>query len=119
MFAKILHRFTSRVGIAGLNFLIVILTAQSLGASGRGEISLFVANIALVLLFSSILGGTGLTYLTPRVNIYQLVLPAYVWSLLVSGLVTFIIFLLGQVPPEFAWHLFGLALLLSFFTVNA
>src|SRR5688572_7666686 len=99
MFSKILHTFTSRVGIAGLNFLIVILTAQNLGAAGRGEISLFVANIALVLLFTSILGGTGLTYLTPRTNIYQLVLPAYVWSAVMSGGVTFLIFLLNQVPP--------------------
>lgn len=119
MLAKILHTFTSRVGIAGLNFLVVVLTAQNLGAAGRGEISLFVANIALVLLFTSILGGTGLTYLTPRTNIYQLVLPAYVWSFLVSALVTFGIFVSGQVPEAFVFHLFGLALLLSFFTVNA
>ena len=118
MFAKILHTFTSRVGIAGLNFLIVILTAQSLGAAGRGEIGLFVANIALVLLFTSIVGGTGLTYLTPRTNFYQLVFPAYMWALLVSVLATFGIYLAGQVPGVFALHLFGLALLQSFFTIN-
>ncbi|WP_191907063.1 MATE family efflux transporter [Adhaeribacter soli] len=119
MFEKILHTFTSRIGIAGLNFLIVILTAQSLGAAGRGEISLFVANLALVLLFTGIVGGTALAYLTPRTNVFQLLLPAYVWSAVVSGLVTFVIFLLNQVPADYVWHLFGLALLQSFFTVNA
>ncbi len=118
MFQKILHTLTSRVGIAGLNFLVVVLTAQNLGAAGRGEISLFVANIALVLLFTSILGGTGLAYLSPRTNLYQLILPAYVWAMAVSGLVTLAIFLLGQVPPEYSGHLFGLALLLAFFTIN-
>ena len=118
MFAKILHTFTSRVGIAGLNFLIVILTAQSLGAAGRGEIGIFVANIALVLLFTSIVGGTGITYLTPRTNFYQLVFPAYIWAFLVSALATLAIFLAGQVPGNYVWHLFGLALLLSFFTIN-
>ena len=118
MFAKILHTFTSRVGIAGLNFLIVILTAQNLGAAGRGEIGIFVANIALVLLFTSIVGGTGITYLTPRTNFYQLVFPAYIWAFLVSALATLAIFLAGQVPEPYVWHLFGLALLLSFFTIN-
>ncbi|MBK0404496.1 polysaccharide biosynthesis C-terminal domain-containing protein [Adhaeribacter sp. BT258] len=118
MLAKILHTFTSRVGIAGLNFLIVMLTAQILGASGRGEIGIFGANLTLVILFTGILGGTGLAYLTPRTNIYQLLLPAYLWSVLVSGLVTGLLYFLDQVPPEYAGHLFGLSLLLALFTVN-
>lgn len=118
MLSRILHTFSSRVGIAGLNFLIVILTAQFLGAEGRGEISLFVANIAFVLLFTNLIGGTGLAYLTPRTNIYQLLLPSLAWSVVACGVATFGIFLAGQVLPAFVWHLFGLSLLQAFFTVN-
>src|SRR6187401_3554654 len=98
MFAKILHTFTSRVGAAGLNFLIVMLTAQFLGAAGRGEISIFIANIAFILLFTSLVGGTGLVYLTPRVNIYQLMLPAYAWSVLICAAGTSILCATGQTP---------------------
>jgi O-antigen/teichoic acid export membrane protein len=47
-----------------------------------------------------------------------LLLPAYIWSVSVSGLVTGLLYFLDQVPPEFTGHLFGLSLLLALFTVN-
>lgn len=118
MFAKILHTLSSRVGAAGLNFLIVMLTAQFLGAAGRGEISIFIANITFILLFTSLVGGTALVYLTPRVNIYQLLVPAYVWSVLICAIGTFVLSTTGQSPINYAIHLFILSLLQAFFSIN-
>ena len=118
MLAKILHTLTSRIGAAGFSFLVVVLTAQFLGAAGRGEVSIFMANLTVILLFTSLIGGTGITYLASRINFYQLLLPAYIWSGVICGLGTLAILAVGQTPAETVWHLFGLSLLLAFFTVN-
>ena len=104
--------------MAGLNFLVVVITAQALGAAGRGEIGIFGANLALVLLINGLIGGTGLTYLTPRTNIYQLLVPSYAWAFVSCALVSGGIFLAGQTTPGQEWHLFFQSLLMAFFTIN-
>lgn len=118
MLAKILHTLTSRVGAAGLSFLVVVLTAKFLGAAGRGEASIFMANVAIILLFTSLIGGTGITYLASRINFYQLLLPSYLWSGLVCVLATLALYATGQAPETSIWHLGWLSLLLAFFTIN-
>jgi O-antigen/teichoic acid export membrane protein len=118
LIGKIAGTFTFKLLGAVLNFLIVVLISRYLGPAGKGETSLLIANISVILLFTGILGGTALIYLTPRINIYQLLLPAYAaafficlagaWGFYVSGLGT----------AAYCLHLGLLALLLSLFSVN-
>lgn len=76
MFAKIVHTVFSKGLISVLNFLVVLITAQYLGAGGRGEISMMFLNITVILLFNDILGGSALVYLTPKHKPWALFMPA-------------------------------------------
>lgn len=76
MFAKIVHTIFSKGLISVLNFLVVLITAQNLGAEGRGEISLMFLNITVILLFNDILGGSTLVYLTSKHQPWKLFMPA-------------------------------------------
>jgi len=87
MFAKIIQTIFSKGVISIINFLVVLLTAQNLGAEGRGEISMMFLNITVILLFNDILGGSSLVYLTSKRNPYSLFMPA-----IATGLFTALVF---------------------------
>jgi len=76
MFGKIIQTIFSKGIISIINFLVVLLTAQFLGAEGRGEISMMFLNITVILMFNDIIGGSSLVYLTSKRNPYTLFLPA-------------------------------------------
>jgi O-antigen/teichoic acid export membrane protein len=59
-----------------------------------------------------------LVYLVPRTQLMKLFLPSCVWALLTSALGTFLMHIFHLIPEGYALHVFFLALLLSFFTVN-
>ena len=87
MFRKIISTIFARVLLAGLAFFLSILTTQYLGPHGRGDVSLFVLNLAIVQLLNNFIGGSYLVYLIPRRNFMQLFILSYAWSLMVSVVV--------------------------------
>jgi len=84
--------FTKGLGAFG-SFIIVFMTSRLIGVEGRGEISLFIANLALVQLFNNIITGPALIYLIPRHKIFHIFIISFAWSILSS---IFIIFLLSH-----------------------
>jgi O-antigen/teichoic acid export membrane protein len=80
---------------AVISFLIVIITAHVMGANGRGDISLFVLNITVVLLVSDLLGGGALVYLIPRYKLLNILAPAWIWGILcgIGGPLLFVLFM--------------------------
>lgn len=82
---RTLFTLASRFGIALLNFGVVLLTARALGAAGRGQVSLLLTDVALLLLFIGLLGGSSLMYLAPRRNVWRLLVPAVAWAVAVCG----------------------------------
>ena len=86
MFKQIISIIGVKAFSAIVNFSIVIITAQFFGAEGRGYISLIIAAISLVLMFSNFIGGSTLTYLVSRQNVFNLILTSYVWVVTVSSL---------------------------------
>ncbi len=91
MFGKIIQTIFSKGIISIINFLVVMLTAQNLGADGRGEISMMFLNITFILLFNDIIGGSALVYLTAKKPPYSLFLPAITVGLF-TGLVFPVLF---------------------------
>jgi O-antigen/teichoic acid export membrane protein len=93
------------------NFLIVVVTTQILGSSGRGEIALIIANISLITILNSILCGSTIAFHSPKMSRDLLLLislaGAVVFSL--SGSVIFsLIFSFKYFLP-----LFGISMLTS------
>ena len=115
---RTLSTFASRFGIALLNFGVVLLTARGLGAAGRGQVSLLVTDVALLLLFIGLLGGSSLIYLAPRRNVWRLLVPAVAWAVVVcAGGAALVALLRPAAPARYAAHVGALALTQALFSI--
>ena len=115
-FKNILKTLVSKFFILIINFALVILTTNLWGAEGRGIISILVANMAIIAILNNVLGGYCITYFTPKIGFEKLVLPAYIWIILVSIVSSVItIFIQGH---DNAAILILLTILNSLFTVQ-
>ena len=85
MFGKILNTFGTKIVVAFFNLAIAIIISQVLGDSGKGVQSLVLTNISFILIFSEIVCGASLIYLTSRHSFSKLWLPSVLWALLVAA----------------------------------
>ncbi|GAB2964106.1 hypothetical protein GCM10027048_36800 [Hymenobacter coalescens] len=115
---RLLHTFAARAGVAVLNFAVVMLTTRNLGAAGRGQVSLFVTDMALSLLFIGLLGGSSLIYLAPRRSVWHLLLPALTWATVVAAVGSAAIWLWRDTGLVYAAHLFGVSWLQAAFSIT-
>ncbi|MBC7447129.1 MAG: lipopolysaccharide biosynthesis protein [Hymenobacteraceae bacterium] len=120
MLRRTVLTFTTRFGTALLSFGVVLLTARGLGAAGRGRVSLMVTDVALLLLFIGLLGGSSLIYLAPRRNVWRLLVPAITWAVVVCALGAAVVAMLRPASPYgYAWHVGGVALVQALFSISA
>lgn len=91
MFKRIINTFGTRIVAALINFLIAVVLSQTLGDTGKGTQSLLLATISFILIFSEIICGESLVFLTPHYKIKQLFFPSVLWSALISVLMGLII----------------------------
>lgn len=101
-----------------LGFAIVVTAARAFGAEGYGTVVLIVLGIALVQLFSNIVGGSALVYLAPRQNIFNLFVLSYLWGLIVAAVGANLLYLFELIPPEYRRETLMLSLLSNWITVN-
>jgi O-antigen/teichoic acid export membrane protein len=118
MIRKIITTAASRLLIALVNLAIVWLAARVLGAEGMGTISLIILGISINQMVSALVGGSALVYLIPRYPALQLLVPSWIWSVVVSASGSFILGLTGLVPLEFVVDLFWISLLQSLYNIN-
>ncbi len=118
MIRKILTTAASRLLIALVNLAIVWLSARMLGAEGMGTISLIILGISINQMVSALVGGSALVYLIPRYPALQLLVPSWIWSVVVSAAGSFILAKAGLIPGEYATDLFWISLLQSFYNIN-
>lgn len=90
MLTKIIQTIFSKGIISIINFLVVLITARYLGASGRGEISILFLNVTVILLFNDIIGGNALVYIIPKKNPFSLLLPALLIGAITGVLLPFL-----------------------------
>lgn len=95
----------SKFGVILISFALLVSTTQFLGAEGKGYISLFLLNVTLVQLISSFIGGPALVYLLPRFGAERLLLPSYIWALIVSVVVPLLLFAVGLQDKDYLYHL--------------
>lgn len=118
MFGKIISTIGTKFLSAILSLVIVVLTTNYLGAEGRGEVSIFVLNIAIVMMVNNFVGGPALIYLVPRIDLLKLIIPSYIWALIISSLLAYVLYLSGLAKPGYAIHLFFIAFIQSLGTFN-
>ncbi len=122
---KILGTVSTRIIVAILSFLIWILNARLLGPEKVGTISLIVFSIAIIQLLTNFFSGAALVYYTPRVGISRLLLPAYVWNLVVTLSGTGILMVLPLIhssleliPKTYLFDIVLLTIIISCGSVN-
>ena len=118
MIKRILQHLAARVLTAGLGFVVVWLTARYLGAAGRGQVSLFFTDMSGLVLLAGLVGGSSLIYLVPRRNVWHLLLPAYAWALVVSGVGAAAVGLLRPASLEYVLHLGAVTLVQVLLSIN-
>ena len=91
MLNKILNTFGAKFLTAIVNLLIAIIISQILGPIGKGQQGLIIASIAYILVFSNLIGGAAIVYLVPRHKYSLILIPAYLWSILIGGISFFIL----------------------------
>ena len=75
---------SAKAAILVANFLIVAVTTNLWGTSGRGEIALIITNIAIITLFSNITCGSTIAFHAAKENRDLLIVISLVGSLVLS-----------------------------------
>jgi len=118
MIHRIISTTASRLLIALVNLAVVWMAARSLGAEGMGTISLIILGISINQMVSALVGGSALVYLVPRHPLMQLLMPAWVWAVIVSAAGSLLLDWFSLVPHGFILDLFWISLLQSYFSIN-
>ncbi len=113
MIKRIAFTFLTKFSGAVLNFTIVILLSQVLGADGKGICSLILSTIAVFAIVSDFVGGPTLVYLVPRYSLKALLVPAYSWTMGVTLLFYLVLTSVDIVPSEYTGHVLALSFLNS------
>ncbi len=118
MINKILNTFTTRSIAAIVNLLIAVVLSQYLGPAGKGQQGLIITTIAFILVFSNLVGGATLVYLVPRYPYSKLIVPSYIWSLIISAISLPVLLLIRVIPSEYILHVSILSVINSFASIN-
>lgn len=118
MIKNILQTLFSKGFVAVINFLILILSAKYLGVNTRGEISLFVLNIANIQIINEIYTGYSLVYFVPKFNLKKIFINGLVWTLITTSISNLIFYLLNKEIPGFEVDMYLLSLIIILNTFN-
>jgi len=102
------------------------MVARFLGAANLGTIALIIFDVAIIQLFTSFFGGSSIIYMTPRAGVYRLLIPAYIWSILVAFASSGLLLLLNTIwnsieiiPSGYFWEILFLGIVMSLVSVNS
>ena len=118
MINKILSTFGIRSISAVVNLLIAVALSQYLGPVGKGQQGLIITTVAMILVFSNLVGGATLVYLVPRYPYSKLIIPSYIWTVIISALSLPVLMLIRVIPAEFIVHVCILSAINSFASIN-
>jgi O-antigen/teichoic acid export membrane protein len=116
---SIIGNFSVRFTTAVFNLLIAVFISQFLGAEGKGEQSLILAAITIVLLFHNVVSGASIVYLASRIPARKLLVVSYLWSIFV-GFVSYLILVKFSFFTSFiSISIVTLSILSSFTSINS
>ena len=119
MFKKIINTFGTKITAAVINFLIAVLLSQVLGDTGKGTQALLLATITFILIFSEIVCGASIIYLTPRHSFKKILVASVVWSGFIALLMGFAIWAFyPKLAPDLIIHVAILSFISSLSNIN-
>ena len=118
MVNKIIGTIGTRLLTAFLSLGILMISSKQLGAEGVGTISLIILGVTIVQMVNSFIGGSALIYLIPRFDVFQLLIPSYIWAFITAFCCSYILYIFNLIPHEYFYHLIFLSLILSLSSIN-
>ena len=118
MFKKILNTFGTKILAAIINFMIAVVLSQTIGDTGKGTQSLLLATITFILIFSEIVCGESIVFLTPRHKFKQLLVPSVLWATLIAIVMGLGIWWFYPMEPQLVLHVAILSLISSLSGIN-
>ncbi len=101
MIKNILGTTGTKILNALINLAILIILTREIGSDGFGTIILIIIAITVIQLFIDLVAGSALIYFTPRTDIFKLLVPSYLWIILVIGLSYLVFIMLSGFFPEY------------------
>lgn len=111
MIGNIVNTVFSRIGLAAIAILLLLLNSNFLGSEGLGTVGLIALSITIYLLFANIICGSSLIYYAPRYKLSELFLFAYLWIAFSALLLIALFFLLPFLKMEYAQHIIALGVI--------
>lgn len=118
MIRSIFSNFSSRLGVAVMNFVMLLITTHFLGKEIYGQISILALNVSIIHLISDLAGGPSLVYLTPRAKLSSLLISGSAWSFINSIGIGALLLVTGVFPMLYGKELLIIGLLISLHSVN-
>jgi O-antigen/teichoic acid export membrane protein len=118
MIRHILSTFFTRFFIALSNLAIAILLSNFTGAAGRGEQSLIITLVTFIIIITSIVGSSSISYLLPRHSFTSLIIPSYLWLVGIIAVCFILLPFLNLVNAVYIDDICVLSLILAMVNVN-
>ena len=118
MFKNIIHSLFTKGLVAVINFFILIISSRYLGVSSRGEISIFILNIAIIQIVNEIYTGYSLVYFIPKFDLKKIYILGLIYTLIFASLSNIIVVVLDKHVPGYGWMGYIVSLLIIINTFN-
>ncbi len=86
IFKNIIGTAGTRLLNAVFSFVILLMITNYIGSKGLGEISLIMVDLTVIQLFVDWMAGSALVYFASRTQVSRLLVPAYLWILVILAL---------------------------------
>ena len=118
MIGNIINTVSTRITLAVLSIVLLLLNSNVLGTEGLGTIGIIVLEITIYLLISNIVCGGSLVYYSSRKKVNELIIAAYFWILLSAGAYYLVISLVPALSSGYLDSIVLLGFLQSVITAN-
>ena len=119
MIQNILQSISVKILVAIINFFILIITSKFLGVSSRGEISIFILNLAIIQGINEIYTGYSIIHFVPKFNAKKIFIHGIVFTLILCSLSNVLINLFHKQVPGYENLTFLISLLVILNTFNS
>lgn len=100
MIKNILGTTGTRILNALINLVILILLTREIGSEGFGIIIIILLDITIIQLLVDLIAGSTLIYFSSRTDIIKLLIPSYLWIVIVISIATAVFAGLTKFFPE-------------------
>lgn len=115
MLKLVVNTFFTKIVSAASNLLVAVLISKILGAEAKGETSILLTNVTIVLLFTNIFGGGTIAFLLSKYN-YKNILKWFVVASIIISIISFFVFYFFSKSIYFALHCTVLSFIVAQFS---